>query len=105
MPPGDGGFQFSMAALGTACQESLNIPVVIYNDHGFGEIREHEKALRFNRLIAVDLKNPDFDLLAAAYGIPYYHIGVKDDLSPALTEALTLNGPALIEVEGVDSHK
>jgi len=101
---GDGGFQFSMAALGTACQESLNIPVVIYNDHGFGEIREHEKAHHFTRLIAVDLKNPAFDSLAAAYGIPYYHIGIKDDLTPVLTEALTLNGPVLIEIEGVDSY-
>jgi len=101
---GDGGFQFSMAALGTACQQSLNIPVVIYNDHGFGEIREHEKAHHFKRLIAVDLKNPAFDSLAAAYGIPYYHIGAKDDLTPALIEALTLKAPALIEVESVNSN-
>lgn len=101
---GDGGFQFSMAALGTACQQSLNIPVVIYNDHGFGEIREYEKAYHFNRLIAVDLKNPAFDSIAAAYGIPYYHIGDKDDLTQALIEALTLKCPALIEIVSVHSH-
>jgi len=96
---GDGGFQFSMAALGTACQEELNIPLVIFNDHGFGEIREHEKAFHFSRPFAADLKNPAFDALAAAYGIPYDHIGKKDDLAPALAAALKGKSPVLIEVQ------
>ena len=87
-----------------ARQESLNIPVVIYNDHGFGELRKYEKEHDFERLVAVDLKNPSFDSLAAAYEIPYYHIGEKDDLTPALTEALTLKCPALIEIESVDAQ-
>jgi thiamine pyrophosphate-dependent acetolactate synthase large subunit-like protein len=47
----------------------------------------------------VDLKNPAFDSLAAAYDIPYYRIGQKDDLAPALSAALQLKVPALIEVE------
>ena len=49
--------------------------------------------------MAVDLKNPAFDSLAAAYDIPYYRIGEKDDLTPALRAALQLESPALIEVE------
>ena len=80
-----------------------DVAIVIYNDHGFGELRKYEKVHHFDRLIAVDLKNPAFDSLAAAYDIPYYHIGEKDDLRPALTKAFTLNCPALIEIESVQT--
>ena len=34
---GDDGFQFTMAELGTLCQEKLKILIIVFNDHRFGE--------------------------------------------------------------------
>lgn len=96
---GDGGFQFTMPELGTACQENLNIPIIIFNDYGYGEIRIYEEIRHPGRRIGVDLKNPEFESLAAAYGMPFYRILKKGDLQNALSDALTLQGPSLIEID------
>ena len=95
---GDGGFQFTMAELGTACQEKLNIPIIIYNNHGLGEIKEYEQESNFESFIGVFFKNPEFESLAAAYKIPYYRVQKKGDLQKALTDSLKLSGPSLIEI-------
>lgn len=100
---GDGGFQFTMAELGTLCQEKLNIPIIIFNDHGYGEIRIFEEMRHPGRRIGVDLKNPEFESLAAAYGMPFYRILKKGDLQNALSVALTLQGPSLIEIDSPGS--
>ena len=100
---GDGGFQFTMAELGTACQENLNIPIIVYNDHGFGEIRIFEEARHPGRRIGVDLKNPEFEFLAAAYDMPFYRISKTGDLQDALSASLTLQGPSLIEINTTES--
>ena len=100
---GDGGFQFTMAELGTACQENLNIPIIIWNDHGFGEIRIHEEARHPGRRIAVDLKNPDFASLATAYKIPFHHVLKSSELKDALTVSMSEEGPSLIEIDRSDS--
>jgi acetolactate synthase-1/2/3 large subunit len=100
---GDGGFQFTMAELGTACQENLNIPIIVYNDHGFGEIRIFEEARHPGRRIGVDLKNPEFETLAAAYGMSFYRISKNGDLHDALSVALTLPGPSILEIDATES--
>jgi thiamine pyrophosphate-dependent acetolactate synthase large subunit-like protein len=51
------------------------------------------------RRIGVDLKNSEFESLAAAYGMPFYRILKKGDLQNALSDALTLQGPSLIEID------
>ena len=100
---GDGGFQFTMAELGTLCQEKLNIPIIVFNDHGFGEIRMFEETRHPGRRIGVDLENPEFESLAAAYGMPFYRILKNGDLQNALSVALTLQGPSLIEIDSPGS--
>ena len=96
---GDGGFQFTMAELGTACQEKLNIPIIVFNDHGFGEIRLCEEARHPGLRIGVDLKNPEFESLAAAYGMPFHRISKSNDLRDALSASLAFHGPSLIEID------
>jgi 5-guanidino-2-oxopentanoate decarboxylase len=101
---GDGGFQFTMPELGVACQENLTLPIILYNNHGLGEIRVYEEVDNFDSIIGVDYKNPEFKSLAAAYGIPHYLISKKGDLQSALTKALDLSTPSLIEVNINDDN-
>ena len=51
-----------------------------------------------NRLIASDLRNPDFVKMAESYGMPAIKARSPEELRVALRKALTENKPALIEV-------
>jgi len=95
---GDGGFQYTMAELGTACQENLTLPIVLWNDDGFGEIRTYQEARHPGRHIGVDLKNPDFIALADAYGISRHQVTTGTEMQNALTRSLSSVGPSLIVV-------
>jgi len=95
---GDGGFQFTMQELAVACTEGLAIPIVIWNNDGYGEIKRNEMAMGFEKMIAVDNKNPDFILLAKAYGIEGISVRNRDELENALIESLKKDLPTIIEL-------
>jgi acetolactate synthase-1/2/3 large subunit len=89
---GDGGLALNLGELGTLVQEKANVIVLVMNDRGYGVIRNIQDAQYGGRRAYVDLATPDFEKLAAAYGIPYFK--VKD-----LEKAAARKGPALVEVD------
>ena len=93
---GDGGFQFTMAEIGVACQEKLCVPLIIWDNGGFGEIRNYEEIRHPGRRIAVDHQNPDFLKLAEAYGITGSEVTNGDEMKEALEKALAEKGPSII---------
>ncbi|MBS7526366.1 5-guanidino-2-oxopentanoate decarboxylase [Fusibacter paucivorans] len=95
---GDGGFQFTMQELAVACTLKLPLPVVIWNNGGYGEIKRNEQAMAFETLIAVDQQNPDFTALAAAYGIEGIRVHNKTELLDVLTKSLKKQAPTVIEI-------
>ncbi|MFD6555938.1 thiamine pyrophosphate-binding protein [Streptomyces sp. NPDC058398] len=94
---GDGGLQFTVQELATAVQLGLPLPVVVFDNGGYGEIRD-EMAARGDTPTAVDLAPVDLPALARAYGGQGTHAHTPDDLSTALAEALRTPGPTLIAV-------
>ncbi|MDO9509525.1 MAG: thiamine pyrophosphate-binding protein [Thermovirgaceae bacterium] len=94
---GDGGFQFTLPELSVAVRENLSIPIVIWNDGGFGEIRRNENIRHPGSFIAVDNTPPDFSLLAAAYGAGYARPGNPESLEASILRAFSTPGPTLIE--------
>jgi acetolactate synthase-1/2/3 large subunit len=95
---GDGGLQMSALELASAAQEGLPVVVLLINDECLTLIKETQERRYARRFIAVDLKNPDFDLLARAFGIRYWRANDEDTLEKALGEALAAEAPALVEV-------
>jgi thiamine pyrophosphate-dependent acetolactate synthase large subunit-like protein len=95
---GDGGFQFTMPEIGVACQEKLCIPIIVWDDKGFGEIRIREEIRHPGRRIAVDHVNPDFVRLASAYGLPGVYVTKVNEMKKALKRALRHSGPSLIVI-------
>lgn len=95
---GDGGFQFTMAELAVACQEGLSLPVVIWNDNGFGEIRRNETSRGYPSPIAVDNPAPDFEALAAAWRAAYARATTGREVAGGLRQAFSENRPTIIEV-------
>lgn len=96
---GDGGFQFTMAELGVACQNSLCIPVIIWDNSGFGEIHTYEEERFPGKKIAVDHQNPDFIKLAHAYGIEGEAVRNGEEMQLALKTALGKECPSIIVVK------
>ena len=95
---GDGGFMFNVQELATAVQHGIATVTIVFNDGAFGNVRRTQKSQLGNRLIATDLTNPDFVKLAESFGVAGYRVTSPKRLRLALRDALTLGGPAVIEV-------
>jgi acetolactate synthase I/II/III large subunit len=94
---GDGGLMFSVQELATAASERITLPVVVFNNHGYGEIRA-EMADGGITPLGVDLPSPDFVALAIALGGRGVAIDTPAQLGVALAEALKFPGPTLLVV-------
>lgn len=94
---GDGGIMFTIQELATAAQEKLALPVIVYDNGGYGEIR-NEMADRDDPIHSVALGRPDFTQLALALGCHAVALDDELELGEAVTAALTADRPTLIHV-------
>jgi acetolactate synthase-1/2/3 large subunit len=95
---GDGCFLMTGQELATAVQYGLKITVIVANNGMYGTIRMHQERRFPGRVIGTDLRNPDFALLAQAYGAHGERVTRTADFPAALERALAADGPALIEL-------
>nr|BBK08011.1 acetolactate synthase [Streptomyces sp. TP-A0584] len=94
---GDGGLQFTVQELATAAQFGHPLPVVVFDNGGYGEIRDQMTA-RGDRPVAVDLASPDLPALARSYGGTGSVARTPRELAAALRVALRTGGPTIIVV-------
>src|SRR5438445_1677316 len=95
---GDGGFMYNVEELATMVRHRLPVVVVVFNDNAFGNVRRIQRETFGGRVIASDLRNPDFVKLAEAFGIDGLRATGPEDLRQGLETALRADRPALIEV-------
>ena len=95
---GDGGFMFGVQELATAVQHRIGLVTIVFNNNQYGNVQAMQRELYGNRVIASDLRNPDFVQLAEAFGAAGYRATTPVALAEALRRALHDGGPALIEV-------
>jgi acetolactate synthase-1/2/3 large subunit len=95
---GDGGFQFGLQDLATAATYGLDVAVVLFNNGAYGNVWRDQTRLFGGRLIASELRNPDFVKLAESYGVAGTRVSSPAGLRSALEHALGSGAPALIEV-------
>lgn len=94
---GDGGFLMNVQELETARRLKTAFVTVIWVDDGYGVIRWKQER-SFGRSFGVDFGNPDFALLAQAFGLPGFNIAQADEFAPALERALGLDQPSVIAI-------
>jgi acetolactate synthase I/II/III large subunit len=94
---GDGGFLYTSQELATAVQEQADVVAIVFNDNAYGALKLYQDRHHGGRRIGVELKNPDFALLAQAYGAHGIKLKASADLGSALADALGRSGPAVIE--------
>lgn len=95
---GDGGFMYAPQELATAKQHGINLVVVVFDNGAFGASRWDQEHRYGNREIGTEFFNPDWDTLAAAFGIRSQGVDTPDALETALREAVALEEPSLIHV-------
>lgn len=96
---GDGGFAMNLGELWTAADEQADVVFLVMNDDGFGVIKHIQDSLYGGRHHFADPTPPDFKRLADGSGMPYAVVRSMDALEAALSEALAVPGPALVEVD------
>lgn len=96
---GDGGFMVNIGEMATAVQENLNVILVLFNDGGYGVLRNIQNGNYDGRHIAVDLHNPDFLKVAEAFGMWAKRVDKVEDFEPALQAAKASGKPAIVEVD------
>jgi acetolactate synthase-1/2/3 large subunit len=102
---GDGGFQMTLAELGTIVQEDIDVNVAIINNGYLGMVRQWQEFFYERRYAATPLVNPDFCKLAEAYGLKAVRVNERREVVPAVREARAHKGTVVLDfrVEQEDS--
>ncbi|MDR1117510.1 MAG: biosynthetic-type acetolactate synthase large subunit [Oscillospiraceae bacterium] len=94
---GDGSFKMNSAELYTVSRNKLPIITVIMNNGTLGMVRQQQKQSCGGRYSQTGLEgNPDFALLARAYGVDGYTAATAEQLESALAAAKESGGAAVI---------
>ncbi|MDJ7597949.1 acetolactate synthase 2 catalytic subunit [Salmonella enterica] len=96
---GDGSFMMNVQELGTVKRKQLPLKIVLLDNQRLGMVRQWQQLFfqeRYSETTLTD--NPDFLMLASAFGIPGQHITRKDQVEAALDTMLASEGPYLLHV-------
>ncbi len=95
---GDGDFQMNGQELGTAQQYGAAPIILLLNNGTYGTIRMHQEREYPARVSGTDLVNPDFVMLAQAYGFHAEQVEATDQFADAFERAVASPTGALIEI-------
>lgn len=97
---GDGSFQMAMNELSAICCAGLDIKIVLFRNHVLGLVHQIQKAAPYHGPFGVDLDgSPDFETIAAAYGIPSLVANDEDKLDETLDRFLSARGSCILICE------
>ncbi len=97
---GDGGFAMLMAEFITAIQHKLPVKVVINNNNALGQILWEQMILGYpEHGVRYPGSNVDYAAIATANGAYGVKVRQPNDLPGAIQQALSFDGPALVDVD------
>jgi acetolactate synthase-1/2/3 large subunit len=94
---GDGGLQMTIQEMATVVQEKLPLKVAVLNNGYLGMVRQWQQIFFEGRYSGTPLLGPDFAKVAEAYGISGLTVTEKDQIVPAIEQAMEIDGPVLID--------
>lgn len=95
---GDGGFSWTLSDLSTAVKYQIPLITIVVNDGFYGNVRRIQKEAFGERYIGTDLCNPDYQQLAAAFGLASARVHDAEELGVAVRTAFESGEPWLIEL-------
>ncbi len=95
---GDGCFMMNGQELATAKQNDTRVIFIVVNNGIYGTIRMNQEKSYPGRVIGTDLSNPDFTVLARAYGFHAEAVEKTADFAPAFERAWNAKTASLLEL-------
>jgi acetolactate synthase-1/2/3 large subunit len=95
---GDGCFLMYPQEIVTALQHQANLIILVVNNGIYGTIRLHQERRYPGRVVATDLRNPDFVALAQSCGAYAARVEATDGFPEAFQRASRAGRPALLEL-------
>ena len=103
-PTGDGSIMMNLQELQTIASHHMPIKIFLVNNGGYHSIRQTQHNLFDGEPLvgigvdSLDLSFPDFEKIAAAFGIPFVRAMHNTELHDAVQKTLSIEGPAFCEV-------
>ncbi|RFB06041.1 acetolactate synthase 2 catalytic subunit [Parvularcula marina] len=96
---GDGGFMMNVQELATIRRYQIPVKIVVINNSRLGMVRQWQELFFEENYSEVDLSdNPDFAVVAQAFGIEGFTITKRDEVPGAIDRLLKADGPILCHV-------
>ena len=94
---GDGGFQMTIQELGTIMEQRCPVKMILLNNNYLGNVRQWQYMFFNKRYSFTPMLNPDYEKIAAGYGIPCKTVVDRKDLDAAIREMLQTDGPYILQ--------
>ena len=95
---GDGGIGWSLQEFATAKRYGIPLVTVLFEDGRFGNVWRIQRDTYGGRFIGSELVNPDFAVLAQAFGIDFVDVEDADGVRTAIEAAIAARRPAIVRV-------
>jgi acetolactate synthase-1/2/3 large subunit len=101
---GDGSAVYTLQALWTQAREQLNIVTVVLANRAYAILQGElcnvgaQIGAAARRMLSLEVPSLDWTRLAEGFGVPAVQVGSVRQFTAALTDALSVRGPRLIEV-------
>lgn len=106
---GDGGLMMCLQELATARRYNLPIRIFVFDNMGHATVKQTIDIWLESRYVAVDVPSglsfPDYEQLAKAFKLPYYHLKSHADVEKKLINIWNSNGPYLCHLDILETQK
>ena len=102
---GDGGIQMTLQELGTIMEQRSPVKIILLNNNYLGNVRQWQEMFFGKRYSFTPMMNPDYNMIASAYGIPNRTVVEREDLAAAIQEMVDTDGPYLLQVAVIEEGR
>jgi benzoylformate decarboxylase len=95
---GDGTVHYSVSGLWTAAQHHIPVVFIVARNSEYGTLKEFTRLMHAPDTPGLELPGMDIAGIATSYGIQSERVTTLPDLTRAVKDALSSDGPHLIEI-------
>ncbi|MEG2242635.1 MAG: biosynthetic-type acetolactate synthase large subunit [Muribaculaceae bacterium] len=100
---GDGGIQMTVEELGVILQYGIDIKIIILNNNFLGMVRQWQQLFFNERYSETPMTNPNFVMLANAYGIAAENVETREEIDDAINRMIKYKGSYILNVN-IDTY-
>jgi acetolactate synthase-1/2/3 large subunit len=96
---GDGGLLLNIGEMAVAKHENAPVVILLFDDNGYGVLRNIQNANFEGRTIGVDMQSPDFVAIAQAFGFGARRVRSAAEFRTAFAEAIESRRPWMVVID------